>query len=174
MAPTVYTPPTSTYTKLATITLTGTDSEIVFADIPATYRDLVLVMSARGTRSATVDTVGMRFNGDSGSNYPGVLMFGSGSTAFSFAGTRTGINLDIIPAASTASGTYGSTKSQIMDYSATDKHKTALTRYDTSVDGTGADANRWANTAAITSLTLYCANASFASGSTFSLYGISA
>jgi hypothetical protein len=60
---------------------------------------------------------------------------------------------------------------QIMDYSATDKHKSALTRTThTSQSVVEALASRWANTAAITSLAV--SGGTFNVGSTFALYGI--
>jgi hypothetical protein len=59
-----------------------------------------------------------------------------------------------------------------MDYSATNKHKSVVTRND-HPSHTQAQANRWANTAAITSISIAVrGGSSFASGSTFSLYGV--
>ena len=57
-----------------------------------------------------------------------------------------------------------------MDYSATDKHKTVLIRANHPGE-TVACAGRWANTAAITSITINTAS-TFVIGSVFSLYGI--
>jgi hypothetical protein len=61
---------------------------------------------------------------------------------------------------------------QIMDYSATDKHKTILGRGNADGAYTIATANRWANTSAVTSVTLYAAGDAWASGTTVSIYGI--
>ena len=63
-----------------------------------------------------------------------------------------------------------------MDYSATDKHKTFLTRI-ADKGGYGdyvvAAASRWANTSTVTSVTVF-GTANFQIGNTFNLYGIAA
>jgi hypothetical protein len=164
--------PTNTYTPLANITLASTDSEIVFASIPATYRDLVLVCSARGTIT-TFTNVQMRFNSDTGSNYSTVAMYGTGSAAASYSETATNITLEQIARSSDTASVFTPIMTQVMDYSATDKHKTVLTRNSSTLSGAvAALASRWASTSAITSITLYPYGGSFAIGSTFSLYGV--
>ena len=160
--------PSSTYTALATITLTGTDTEVVFGSIPSGYRDLVLVING-SVNFAGADSTIMRFNGDTGSNYSNVRMVGTGSAATSYADTAAyayiGVEVD------TSRFTI---VTQIMDYSATDKHKTLLSRGNQAAGWVTGFASRWANTSAITSVSVL-ANASgsvFQAGSTFSLYGI--
>ena len=157
--------PTNTYTALATVTLGGSDSEIVFSSIPATYRDLILI--AAGATSSSNTQIQMRFNSDSGSNYPYVQMYGEGGGAGSDTNTLTAVRAIM-------GGTSGAGVAvfQIMDYSATDKHKTVLNRENNlGISWTGARASRWANTAAITSISLIPVSGSFASG-TYSLYGV--
>jgi hypothetical protein len=62
---------------------------------------------------------------------------------------------------------------QIMDYSATDKHKTTLVRSNNAADATEAMTGRYASTTAVTSIEIGLdGSLSFASGSTFSLYGV--
>jgi hypothetical protein len=164
--------PTNTYTPLANITLTSTDSEIVFSSIPGTYRDLILVCSARGTIT-TFTNVQMRFNSDTGSNYSTVAMYGTGSTQASYSETATNITLEQIARSSDTASVFTPIVTQVMDYSATNKHKSVLTRNSSTVSGNVvALASRWANTAAVTSITLYPFGGSFAIGSTFSLYGV--
>jgi hypothetical protein len=61
----------------------------------------------------------------------------------------------------------------VMDYSATDKHKTILARdAGGNAAQAGAIASRWANSAAVTSATVVNTGGNFNSGSTFSLYGV--
>ncbi len=164
--------PTNTYTALATVTLGGSDSEIIFSSIPGTYRDLIVVCQARGTIT-TFTNVQMRFNSDTGSNYSTVAMYGTGSSAASYSETATNITLEQIARSSDTSSVFTPIVAQVMDYSATDKHKTVLTRNSSTLSGAvAALASRWANTAAITSITLYPFSGSFATGSTFSLYGV--
>jgi hypothetical protein len=64
--------PTPTYTPLANVTLGATAATVTFGSIPATMRDLVVIVN--GTTSSNVFT-GLRFNSDSGSNYTFVRMF---------------------------------------------------------------------------------------------------
>ena len=155
--------PTATYTPLANVTLSSSALNVTFSSIPATYRDLILVVEGPANSG---DFHLARFNGDSGSNYPAVIAQGSGS-ATSVAGTNTGAYLG-----DTAGSNRFFSYTSIMDYSATDKHKSVLNRthYSGVVTMTAA---RWANTAAITSMVVAINNAaSFSSGTTFSLYGV--
>jgi hypothetical protein len=70
--------------------------------------------------------------------------------------------------------TRNQTTIHFFDYARTDKHKTILARADVSSLATEATASRWAQTAAITSIamTLNPGTSSFATGSTFALYGV--
>ena len=160
--------PTPTYDLIASNVLSSSASSVTFSSIPATYRDLVLVIEA--TRLSGTDFAYLRFNGDTGANYSNVAMTGDGSTDYSQSGSgsdqgrfailgNTSKNLAII---------------SIMDYSATDKHKTFLTRSNdgATANGVWAFVSRWANTAAINSIVIDEGTSSFTSGSTFYLYGI--
>jgi hypothetical protein len=154
--------PTPTYTPLATVTLGSTTSSVTFSSIPATYRDLIIVLDGTNTGG---DNVTLRYNGDSSSTYTSVVMYAVGS-----------------PVSATTSATYaeggamygnkGNNIIQIMDYSATDKHKTALARTNTAGNIVGAYASRWPSTAAITSVRVGLTGTSYLSGTTFSLYGV--
>lgn len=158
--------PTNTYTPLATISLTGTDSEIVFSNIPNTYRDLIIIASGQST--AANANILARFNSDSGSNYSWVYMGGDGSSTFSGSSSGTSGDWGNFPNAQSVS------VFQIMDYSATDKHKTTLVRSNTASTYAIAYAERWASTTAITSISLTISGSgnSFASGTILSLYGV--
>ena len=153
---------TDTYRPLATVTLGSSASSVTFSSIPATYRDLIVVVA--GTTNAT-HNVGMRFNGDTGSNYFVVTMSGNGSTTNSFTLT------DSFALAGQLTTTQGNFVNQIMDYSATDKHKTVLARSNNPAAEVRANISRWANTAALTSIAISNAG-TFSSGTTFNLYGI--
>ncbi len=63
--------PTATYIALANLTLTGTDAEVSFASIPATFRDLVVITNVDGS---TQTEMFVRLNGDTGNNYNTVRM----------------------------------------------------------------------------------------------------
>ena len=153
-------------TALASITLQEASASITFSGIPQNYRDLILV--ATGTSAADAD-IQITINSDATSgNYSRVTASG---------------NLNNLTASSTTAGNqvtfwgfWSSSQqatftNQFMDYSATDKHKTFLTRANRSGSGVDMIASRWANTAAITSIALATVGTTFATGSTFSLYG---
>ncbi len=159
--------PTTTYTPLATVTLGSSASSVTFSSIPATYRDLILVHNGTSSNS-DVNTILARLNADSGSNFFQVAMTGDGSATSSFTFTGTGISAGL-----TRSAQVSVNITQIMDYSATDKHKTALSRHNNSAQALRAAATRWANTAAVSSIVLVIdSGATFSSGTIFSLYGI--
>jgi hypothetical protein len=154
--------PTPTYTALATVTLGTATSSVTFSSIPATYRDLIVAID----QPATVESeMCLRLNGDTGSNYLRVWMEGTSGGATS--GNQTTNDRLFL-------GNFGTVKcilrSNIMDYSATDKHKTLVSRADGS--GTKATASRWANTAAVTSVTVLMNQNNVPSGTRIDLYGV--
>jgi len=166
---------TPTYILLNQITLAAASGSVTFSNIPQNYGDLVLVADASTTASGV--TLDIRFNGDTGSNYSAVELIGRSNGVASAAGT----DVYFRPLGNTFGTTPFQTIMQVMDYSATDKHKTALFRpssFDTSLGSylLKAQAGRWASTSAVTSITLTSLfnSREFAIGSTFSLYGIAA
>lgn len=161
--------PSATYIALANVTLGGNDNEIVFSNIPATYRDLVLVNNHLVTTNSNQI---IRFNSDSGSNYPWVYLGATGGgTAVSGTNTSTSLLVEAIAASNTSDRM--TTIVNILDYSATDKHKLALTRGGRPGQGTDLIGCRWANINAVHTISISLNNgASFITGSTFSLYGI--
>lgn len=167
MSPTVYSPPVPTYTALATFTATGGETSVTFSSIPASYRDLIMVVDG----TANINTsLNMRFNSDSGSNYSYVYAYGDGSTN-TLSGAASGTSIVQVFLFSNPTNNI----IQIMDYSATDKHKTVLSRWNTPANSLQMSAERWANTDAINTITLaFGSGRTPNSGSTFSLYGIEA
>ena len=152
--------PTPTYDLIATTTLAASSSSVVFGSLPQTYRDLIAVYN--GT-AATGGDFYMTLNADS-SNYTMVRMGATPGAASQAESTRevglqgTGLSTHIL---------------QIMDYSATDKHKTTLSRTSRAGDILAAYASRYASTSAINTVAFSINGGhSFATGSTFSIYGV--
>lgn len=164
--------PTPTYTPLANITLGSSAASVTFSSIAAgLYRDLVLVCQVKTVAN---NTLIMRLNGDtSTSNYPRLVMLGNGSSTSSYATTNDGF-IVITDGAGTSSTTDSIIQLNFMDYAATDKHKTILSRFNRADAETVAMASRWASTSAITSIVVSTYSSSIAAGSTFALYGIAA
>lgn len=170
---------TPTYQPIAEITLGSATATVTFSNITQAYRDLVLVLSVRSSRASANESLQMSVNSDTNAaNYFGVRMFGSGSSAGSDTQgvLNNGWDVGFPPAASTSSSIFGMSVINLLDYSATDKHKSGLVRWNsegTSGAYTLAQAMRWANNAAISSFVFNFPNGSnFTVGSTFALYGI--
>lgn len=158
--------PTPTYIPLATVTLGTTAASVTFSSIPSSFRDLVVVTQGRST-TGTPDII-YRLNGDSSGSYSRVYM--GGSSGGTFFGTDAGANglWGFVDSTTAVSGLV-----QIMDYSATDKHKTILSRASFGAATVIAYAGRYAQTTAVTTVALICGSGTtFAAGSSFNLYGI--
>lgn len=154
----------SAITPLANYTFSGASSTMVFSSINQSYKDLILVVSVPSQVSGTISIAP---NGDT-ANLTSVYMRGNGSTAVSSTQTTGALNT----VSSTAAA---SIKIDLMDYSATDKHKSMLTRFDNSSAESLARITRWASTSAITSITIsHSATNGFGIGTSFALYGVSA
>lgn len=156
---------TATYDLIASNVLSSSASSVTFSSIPATYRDLIIVVRPISTSGTIIGY--LRFNSDSGANYNWVRMSGDGSSATSFSTSDNGLELVVARTSDNGQGI-----AHIMDYSATDKHKSVLQRLDDPTQTTRAYAGRWANTSAINSVTVAASSNQFASGATFYLYGI--
>jgi len=156
--------PTPTYDLIASTTLAASTSTVTFGSLPSTYRDLILVLDTAGTSGVQGATI--RLNNDSGSNYSSVDAQGTGSSTGS--GTSSGTSAEI--------GVVTTDRvviiSQFLDSSATDKHKTFLSRASNASDRVRMTASRYASTSAITSILVSITGGNFSSGSTFNLYGV--
>ena len=162
---------TPTYKPLATTTLGSAVASITFGSIPSTYRDLVVVHNVVDGALG----LGLRFNGDTGSNYAEVNAGSRSTLTSSNNATRTYFRLEYL--SEHPSGQVGSSITNIMDCSATDKHKIALNRnngYEAGGVALAMNAGRWASTNAITSVTVVATGGTLGAGSTISLYGIEA
>lgn len=161
--------PTATYTPIASTTLSSSQSTVTFSNLDtaaAGMRDLILVMRATGATGG--GNFRLAFN-SSTANFTRVYMTGSGSSASS------GSQSDSLITDNAFWNTTSATMSivHIFDFSQTNKHKSVLARSDNAANGTDANALRWANTSAITSITIDSnLSSQFASGSTFSLWGV--
>jgi hypothetical protein len=159
----------STYTPIATNTLGSTTASITFSSITGTYTDLVVVCSNLKYVTGDDDAF-VRFNGDTGTNYSWTQLNGNGSTASTNRGSSTS-GIRSINGMSTTN--IGTTIINVQNYSNTTTNKTTLSRHSTNF--AGAFVGLWRNTAAINSITIInLGSGGFATGSTFTLYGIKA
>lgn len=161
---------TPTYDLLDSVTLASSASSVTFSSISQDYGDLVLVVSLIPAQSG--DNFAIRVNGDTGSNYNSVYAEGNGSGVSSLSNTnQTRI---IIPQTWTVGNTSeaGTLITNFSDYSATDKHKSLLSRVNRGGAGTTMAASRYASTSAITSITIGQTTYDLGAGTTAHLYGI--
>ena len=157
----------STYTPIATTTMSGSTASYTFTSIPSTYTDLVLVIVAA---NASASNFQITFNSDTGSNYSRTQIAGNGTSASSAReSTYTSYRTLNTPASTSI---FAISNINIMNYSNTTTYKTLLDRGGYASDQTYAQVGLWRSTAAINSINLL-AGANLSAGSTFSLYGIS-
>lgn len=155
------------YDLLDSVTF-GASTSVTFSSIDQSYRDLILVAEGEGAGSGAFIVI--RYNSDTGSNYNRVRMYGTGSTTSSQAvANQAGIYGAVFE-----NGNVSSFSHQILDYSATDKHKPSLMRANRTGTSVEAQASRWANTSAITSVTIEVYSGTPTSNSNVYLYGVAA
>jgi hypothetical protein len=161
---------TATYENIATTTLGSPQTTITFSSIPGTYTDLIIVCAGNMSAGGAVDNI-MRFNDDTGSNYSRTYLMGDGSSAVSGRNSnQTSLTLPYWN--STA---IHNTIIQINNYSNTTTNKSVLARNNMANESLIAYALLWRSTSAINKITISRGGTNdFATGSTFTLYGIKA
>lgn len=166
-------PAGSTYTPIATNTVSGTSTATVtFSSIAGTYTDLIIV--ANGSISVNDNTY-VQFNGSGGTAYSGTYLSGNGTTAAS--GRYTSNDRIVADYNSYPNTTAGAATLiyHFMNYANTSTYKTCLIRANNAGVGTSASVHLWSSTAAITSIALQCTGTTkWGNGTTFTLYGLAA
>jgi len=156
-----------TYESIATNTLGSATATVTFSSISGSYTDLVVVID--GTTASTFTQLQMRINGDTGTTYSTTYLWGTGSAAVSDRDSNISgaMNPGFL-------GTgQGNNTFHIQNYSNTTTYKTVLARSSVPGNRVAATVNLWRSTAAITEIRFNLISAeNFASGSTFTLYGI--
>jgi hypothetical protein len=152
----------STYTPIASQTLTANAASITFSGIPQGYTDLVIVVKGIGTTGIAHTTT---FNGDTAANYSRAYFYGTGSGA-PVSGRITGeVGLNY-----SVNANVGHTHLHINGYSNSKTWKTVLWNNDYYTNAVLRGVGVWRNTAPITSITF--TGSDTASGAVISLYGL--
>lgn len=152
-----------TYIPIATVTTGGTS--YTFTSIPSIYTDLVLVVS--GTATGTNINYGLRFNGDSGTNYSVTRLYGSGTSP----GSDRLANFTNTISSNMTDGS-NLVIHNIMNYSNTTTFKTVLVRSNTGSGIVWANGALWRSTAAINSVQYFTTASGSMASATLTLYGI--
>jgi hypothetical protein len=163
-----------TYETVATTTIVSATSSVTFSSISGSYTDLVLIINAKGTGFSGSGTYPyVRYNSDSGTNYSRTWVTGNGSSASSSRGSSE--NLQYLVGGTYIDGTFNyNSITHFADYSNTTTHKCIISRANNSSVQTDLLVGLWRSTSAITSIAIYSSSGNFDTGSTFTLYGITA
>jgi hypothetical protein len=158
----------SAYVALANVTLGSSVSVVTMSSISQSYRDLVLVINGKVVSGSDLG-IFITLNSDFGNNYNDVYMEGIDGTTISSRVSNAGASTVGILNSNDANYILN-----FIDYSATDKHKTFLSRNNNESRSVRAMAHRWANTSAISSIRIAASSSTWVSGTTIALYGVSA
>jgi hypothetical protein len=166
----------STYTPIATTTVTGSPATVSFTSISGSYTDLVMIASARGSFADALGIMQIRFNNDSGSNYSMTQLYGNGSSAFSArVSNQTSFGLEYTTGSNAGAGVFAPVIMNLMNYSNTTTFKTGLFRTNNPEERTVAQVGLYRSTSAINRIDITeVLGTTWAVGSTFTLYGIAA
>lgn len=160
---------TATYSLIEGQTLGSAQAAVTFSSIPATFTDLVLV-TQHTCATGTNNQLAIRPNSDSTAIYSRTYLTGDGTTAAS--GRQTAENA-IFTTYATSNTDITISTNHFEDYANTTTFKTVLSRSG-NPSGTRGQVSLWRSTAAISSIYIYPYSGTFATGSTFKLYGIQA
>lgn len=163
------------YELISTTVLGSATSSVTFSSIVSTYKHLQIRTTYRRADAGTMLAM-LTFNG-SGTGYAWHRLYGTGSAVYSDATTSTTQILTFAgPSSNDTAGIFMPAIYDVLDYASTTKNTTvrAFTgaEMNSSPDVVMLSSGLWANTSAVTSLTLASLAGNFAIGSRFSLYGI--
>lgn len=167
----------STYTPIATTTLSSSASTITFSSISGSCTDLVLVLTAKAVTGA-YDVRARVGNGsvDTGTNYSYTSLYGTGTSAASGRASNSAYTLfDIYGYVETNNKHVGIY--QFMNYSNNTTYKTIITRSNNAGTGVDTMVSLWRSTSAINIIELRLGSGgegSFDTGTVATLYGITA
>jgi hypothetical protein len=167
----------NTFIKIASTTVgSGGASDITFSSIPGTYTDLCLYLSGRYSNAGTQATLWISQINGSASGFSNRWIRGSGSSVFTSSDVSGGIYVGQVNASSSTANTFTNINMYFPEYAGS-KNKSviidAIQENNQTEAYMGVSGGLWANTAAITSITIDPDGGnSFAQYTTASLYGI--
>lgn len=170
----------NTFIKIASVTVgAGGASSMDFTSIPATYTDLLVKISARGSRSNSgSQTVSLRFNSDSGTNYSYRRLYADGTTAASDSSSGdTYGTAGYVSKVYDTSSTFGSCEIYVPNYAGSSRKSYSsdgVEENNATLAYASLIAGLWSGTSAITAISLYASGGAFnwEQYSSATLYGI--
>lgn len=165
----------STYTPISSTTLSTATGTVTFSSIPSTYTDLRLIVHQKNSQVGGTPFPGedmwIRFNGDSSTNYSQTQIEANSGGI----GVNRATNQVKIYIYSSSLSEYIPYSIDIQNYSNSTTFKSVLCE-GRNTSNVFTSVGLWRSTSAITSITVTLNTSvnNFASGSTFTLYGIAA
>ena len=167
------------YESISTVTVgSGGTSSVSFTSIPSTYSHLQIRAIGRSTSATfTNQYMVIQFNSDTTSaNYAWHGLSGDGSSPSTFAASSSGgVCAPTFTAGGSGTNMFGAFVLDILDYSNTNKYKTARSLGGHDQNGVGIvrfSSGVWMNTNSVSSIQITPAAAGLAQYSSFALYGI--
>jgi hypothetical protein len=172
------------FVLIGKFTADGTiNNPLVFSSIPQIYKDLMLVVTSRGTVGSLLGSPYLRLNDDSSGLYQSIFFETPNSTLTTAIANRTSsgstlMNIGRHPGGSSTTNTWGTQIIHINNYTNTTQFKSVLTEYSSSVGaatlgGVGYNVGIYRSTNAVTSIRYADqGGGNIVSGATFRLYGI--
>jgi hypothetical protein len=160
-------------TVISDQTLVAAAASIDVTSIAATYKDLVVAFTGRGTGANAF--VLLQMNADTAANYDYINMdtFGAAPSAGA-ALAQTKIQIAQVPGSANTAGMCGITEMIIPNYTGTSFRKRANSRWSmaaTGFEGEGEYSGQWRNTAAITGISIFLSAGNLDIGSRVTVYG---
>ena len=173
----------SSYQSIATVTVgSGGSSDITFSSIPSTFTHLQ-VRCFNQTNRATIarDSIKVRLNNDTASNYSLHSLYGDGATTGAYGTANTAFMEMGNTTSSAAANIFGIQIIDVLDYTNTNKYKTLRALNGGDHNGTiagygaivGLASGSWRSTSAVNRLDILpYVGTLFSQYSHFALYGI--
>ena len=171
----------NTHNVISSQVLSSASSSVVFSSIPQTYTDLVLRITARSTTSATnLDWFHVTINSNTGGYYSWVRILGNGASGSANRQDSTtptsGSYFGYLQGDGTTANSFSSIEMYFADYANSSYDKpiqifSQTTNAASTTSYTSQHSNLFIQSTAISSLSI-TTQTTFASGSTFVLYGI--
>ena len=163
----------ATYDRIEARTLGSASSSVTFTSIPATYTDIVAIVSMPASGAVTT---AIRFNSDTATNYSTTLLVASGGGTGSY--RESNKSYGVTGGLVSGLGANSNFILQIQNYSNTNTFKTSISRSNSATNSeAGVNVILYRSTSAISSISFidYAGGSNtYPTGSTFTLYGIKA
>jgi hypothetical protein len=165
------------YELISTTIADGSTGTITFSSLPSGYKHLQVRATIRSSRSSNVDSLRVRLNGNTGSNYANHRLYGQGSSVASDNDlSQTSMLGGLISSNQKATGIFSAAVIDILDCFTANKKPVIRSFVGTQtagVDYIQLTSGLFNSDAAVTSVTLFpTTGPNWVSGSRFSLYGI--